>query len=122
MFYMTQKCFNLLFFVIISRTGEKYLKPEAYVDAFLKVKDQMYYCHSKTSGGYLSVEIKFAITIRVLDGGDVLDLGVIFDVEPYYCTNIMRWVLSHWIIKHNFGYINMSKYFDDITAMKKVSK
>lgn len=40
-------------------------KWEAYINAFLKDKDQMYDANIKTSGGYISGEVKLAIAICV---------------------------------------------------------
>ena len=42
----------------------------------------MYDAHVLASGGYISGEVKLAITIRLLAGGDALDLALIFDVYP----------------------------------------
>ena len=41
----------------------------------------MYKAHEKTSGGFISGEIKLTITIRMLAGGSALDLAVLFDVS-----------------------------------------
>ena len=46
------------------------------IDAFLK-GTQLYDANEKTTGGYISGEIKLAITIRLLARGDALDLAVI---------------------------------------------
>ena len=62
-----------------------------------------------------------AITLRLLGGGDALDLAVIFDIESCYCRKIMFHVLQDWIIKHDIGDINMVKYLGDEKYMGKVS-
>ena len=91
---MTRDCFNLLCQRIIVCVGEAKFKSEAYIDAFLKGKDQMYDANVKTTGGYIAGEVKVAITLRLLGGGDALDLGVIFDVEPCHCRKISFDVLQ----------------------------
>ena len=76
MFRMDRECFHLLCQRIIS-VGEKEFKSEAYIDAFLKGKDPMYDAHVCTSGGYVSGEVKLGIALRLLAGGNAIDLGVI---------------------------------------------
>ena len=41
----------------------------------------MFDAHVKTCGGYISGETKVGITLRILAGGYVLDLGVLFDIS-----------------------------------------
>ena len=121
MFRMTRPCFDLLCQNIICYTGEKAFKSEAYIDAFLKNKCQIYEAISKTNGGYVSGEVKLAVTLRLLAGGDALDLGVIFDIYPDNITKIMYDVLLKWIIPSDIGKMNMTKYLGDDDAMKEVS-
>ena len=78
MFRMSRACFDRLCQKIIVAVGESSFRSESYIDAFLKGKDQMYQAHEITSGGYISGEVKVAITLRLLAGEDSYDLGVIF--------------------------------------------
>ena len=121
MFRMTRCCFSLLCQKIISRVGEKQFKSEAYINAFLKGKDPMYDANVQTTGGYVSGEVKLAITLRLLAGGDALDLAVMFDVHSDHCTKIMYDVLLHWVINIDIGDMNMIRYLGDKDAMAKVS-
>ena len=121
MFRMTRPCFNRLCQHIIAYTGEKAFKSEAYINAFLKDKCPKYEGLSKTNGGYISGEVKLAVTLRFLAGGDALDLGVIFDIYPDNCNKIMYDVLLKWIIPSDIGMMNMIKYVGDDEAMDKVS-
>ena len=81
----------------------------------------MFDAHEKTSGGYISGETKVGITLRLLAGGDINDLGVLFDITPNYCTIIMLDVLKQWINKTDIGKINMYDYLVDDRAMEKCS-
>ena len=73
----------------IINTGKRAFKSEAYIAAFLeKPSDKfsercniMYAAQAATSGGYISGEIKLAITLRLLAGGDALDLADLFDIS-----------------------------------------
>ena len=121
MFRMTRQCFSELCQFIISKVGEKQFKSESYINAFLVNKDSMFIANEKTTGGYISGETKLGITLRLLAGGDSLDLGVIFDISPKWCNEIMYYVLSYWIISTNIGHIDIYRYLQDEIAMKKVS-
>ena len=81
----------------------------------------MYDDHVRTSGGYVSGEVKLGIALRLLAGGDAMDLGVIFDVTSINCTLFLYKVLLDWIVKTDIGDINMVKYLGDKEAMAKVS-
>ena len=121
MFRMTRKCFDLLCSKIIAAVGERAFKSEAYIDAFLKGKNPMYDAHVKTCGGYISGEVKLAVTLRLLAGGDALDLGVIFDIVPHKINMIVYSVLRNWIKKPNIGGINMQAYLNNDNAMENAS-
>ena len=121
MFRITCTCFDSLCQHIISCTGEKGFKSKAYIDAFLKHKCQMYESLSKTNGGYVSGGVKLAVTIRLLAGGDVLDLGVIFDIYLDNFTKIIYDILLKCIIPSDIGIMNMTNYVGYNSAMDKVS-
>ena len=73
MFRLNRDCFDLLCNTIIAGVGEKAFKLEAYIDAFLKGKNSMYDANVATTGGYIAGEVKLAITLRLLAGGDAYD-------------------------------------------------
>ena len=81
----------------------------------------MFDSHVNTCGGQFSGETKFGITLRILAGGDVLDLGVLFDISSSHCTTIMLDVLKHWVNETDIGKINIYDYLADDVAMKKCS-
>ena len=107
MFRMDRACFRELCFAIIGAVGESKFKSQAYIDAFLKGGSNMYNANILSVGGYISGEIKLAITIRILAGGSALDLAVIFYIYPTHISAILNEVLINWIIKPNIGKINM---------------
>ena len=57
----------------------------------------MYKAHRSTSSGVISGEVKLAIAMRILAGGDSLDLAVIFDAYPTHIHSILDEVIEHWI-------------------------
>ena len=107
MFRMSRDCFDNLCQAIIAAVGEREFCSELYINAFLREKDNMYIAHEKTSGGYISGEIRLAITLRLLAGGDSYDLGVIFDISSRTCERILYEVLENWIINTKIGEINI---------------
>ena len=70
---------------------------------------------------FISGEVKMAITVRLLAGGDPLDLAVIFDVSPCHTKTIMYNVIKDWLIPSKLGDINMKSYLEDEEAMTRVS-
>ena len=53
----------------------------------------MHRAHAATSGGYVSGEVKLGITLRLLAGGDILDIDAIFDISYDWCKTIAYEVL-----------------------------
>ena len=62
---------------------------EAHIDAFLKGKDCMYDVNVRTICGYITGKVKVSVALRLLAGGDELDLGRIFGISSYACTSLM---------------------------------
>ena len=65
-FCMNRECFDLLSQRIITSIGESKFKSEVCIDAFLKGKYNMYDANVKTTGGYISGEVKLGVTLRLL--------------------------------------------------------
>ena len=84
---MSIECYNHLCSVIISNIGEDQFKSEKYINEFYQKIYQsddrayiMYKAHMNTSRGYILGEVKVALSIRMLAGGSLLGLAVIFDI------------------------------------------
>ena len=118
---MARECFSKLYNFIITRVGEKKFKSESYIDAFLVDKDCMYMKHLKTSGGYISGEVKLGIMLRILAGGNLYDLGVLFDIYPKHCNLIIFNVIYKWIVTPKIESIDFYGYLNDIDPMSKVN-
>ena len=87
MFLTSRACFKELYFTIIGAVGESKFKPQTYIDAFLKGVNIIYDANILAVGGYISWKNKLAITIRLLAGGDALNLAVIFDIYPTHISH-----------------------------------
>ena len=58
---------------------------------------------------FISGEVKLAIVIRLLAGGDYLDLAVIFDAHSDHFTRVLYDVLLNWVILTGIGDLHMKK-------------
>ena len=125
---MTRQCFDQLCSKIICSIGERAFLSEKYINVFISDNDvstshllRIYRAHARTSGGFISGEMKLAITIRMLPGGSPLDLAILFDVSESHYKTIFIKVLKNWIIRPNIGKIDIESYLDDDAAMKRVA-
>ena len=100
---MTQEYFSLLFQHLISHVGEQKVKSKSYLVVFLKSINSIYDIKCLTSGGYITSMVKLVITLRLLGGGIVHDLCVIFELSPIHCMKIFYDVLQHWILDSGIG-------------------
>ena len=82
----------------------------------------MYNAHLEITRCYAVGEVKSAIAIRLLAGGDRYYLSVIFDVHFDYVKIVFYHVLIEWIIKTGIGHLNMEKYIGDKDTMVCVSE
>ena len=51
---MSRECFGTLCENITFAVGDRKLKSESYIDAYLRSKDSMFDAHERTSSGYIS--------------------------------------------------------------------
>ena len=96
MFRMTKECFNKLCRRIVDGIGEKKFKSEEYIESVSKL-ESIYTAHEATSGGYISGEVKLALTLRMLAGGSYLDLSLIYHCADTYVTTIFHEVINEWL-------------------------
>ena len=94
MFRMARECFTLLCDKIKVAVGEENFKTEDYIESFLHYPGHIYYANCASTGGYILGEVNLAVAIRILVGGDLQDIGVIFDIPSNYCRTIMHQVIE----------------------------
>lgn len=87
----------------------------------LKGTDKIYDTNCCTTSGYISGEVKLALTLSLLAGGGIMDLGIIFELGSYHYRKLMYDVLLEWIIKSDIGGINMVHDLGDNEVMARVS-
>jgi hypothetical protein len=81
-FRMSRECFQLLCDRIEANVGEEEFKSEEYLKNLKhtdieseKKKVNLMYAHEASTGGFVSGEIKLALTLRLLAGGSHLDIS-----------------------------------------------
>ena len=91
------------------------------MDAFLKGIDLMYDIHCISTSGYIAGEVKLTITLRLLAGGDALDLDILFDIDSCHYGILMYKVLLKWVITNDIDNLNMVNYLGHKETMVRVS-
>ena len=70
MFCMTKDCFEELCDSIREKVGEEDFKSEEFLDSNLSGKKRkMFRAHELSTGGFISGEVKLALSLRILSGG-----------------------------------------------------
>ena len=123
-FRMPRECFDLLCKKIRANVGEDKFKSEEYLEdltnSLAPAPDSIATCrlrrlakaHLNHTGGWISGEVKLAITLRMLAGGSYLDLGLIFGTGSTYPYTIFNNVIPRWICKDDLvkRVLNISKH------------
>ena len=77
--------------------------------------------HEHTTGGFISGEVKLALTLRMLAGGSYLDLALLFEVGQSSAHAIFHLVVAEWINDERLVDINGIKYISDEGRMTQVA-
>ena len=116
-FRMERYCFNLLVATIKDNAGEENFKSEQYIQ---NLESNIHTAHKKSTGGYISGEIKLALTLRLLAGGSYLDLELLFEVSFSYSYQIFHHLLDNLILTEDFMDIKGLDYIEDEASMDEV--
>ncbi|KAL7501986.1 hypothetical protein ACHAXN_000114, partial [Cyclotella atomus] len=123
-FRMERECFEYLCQQIIANVGEGEFKSEKYLNELkhgdivgIKVKDtNIANAHIHSTGGFVSSEVKLALTLRLLAGGSYMDLALLFAYE------ILHHVIKEWILHDCLVKINGIEFCGDEERMGKVAR
>jgi hypothetical protein len=99
MFRMDRQCFHELCTAIENSIGQDSFKSEEYLKVLEKSNDRkgrMYRAHIVGSGGYISGELKVALSLRILGGGSYWDVSHIFGVHERAVPKIFYDVVREW--------------------------
>ena len=79
----------------------------------------MHKAHKFLNGGFVSGEVKLALTLRLLAGGSYLDICLIYQVGWSSAYDILHKVLENWICNDDVIQILNKDYLRDKKEMKK---
>ena len=66
--------------------------------------------HVQSTRGFLSGEVKLALTLRLLAGGSYMDLAILYEVGMTYPYKILHDVVRDWIDDDRLININGEDY------------
>jgi hypothetical protein len=127
-FRMSKECFLLLAERIETNVGEETFKSESYLDDLMHSKSpkdiaviKMMKAHEGSTGGFISGEVKLALTLRILAGGSYLDLALLYEMSSSSAYRIFHDVVQNWILDDRLVKINGTDYLNDEDRLQKVA-
>ena len=127
-FRMSRECFQHLCDRIVDNVGEIEFKSEEYLNNLQYSHDerdkkiiQMLHAHEGSTGGFVSGEVKLALTLRLLAGGSYLDLALLYEVGPSYAYESFHGVVKNWLLDKHLVNIHGSEYVHDEERLEKVA-
>ena len=128
---MSKDCFTCLCNMIERNIGKWDFKSEAFLkemqrkSCYFNVStidthkySQMMNAHSKSTGGFISGEIKLAVTLRALAGGLHLDLALLFGVGFHCQHDVFHTVIKDWICNDRLVTISGEQHLNNIQRMR----
>jgi hypothetical protein len=79
------------------------------------------FAHKHSTGGFISGEVKVAITLCILGGGVYLDLALLFESSFNHTHKIVRYVIHNWLVHKLFFPINGVDYCRDKQQMQEIA-
>jgi hypothetical protein len=79
------------------------------------------FAHEHSTGGFISGEVKVAITLCILGGGLYLDLALLFESSFNHTHKIVRYVVHNWLAHESFCPINGVDYCQDKQQMQEIA-
>lgn len=125
---MSRECFRHLCSRIEENVGESKFKSEQYLRNLKQSSDprdkqirKMMKSHEKSTGGFISGEVKLAITLRILAGGSYLDLALLYDTSSSHAYDIFHSVISNWILDDKLVKISGIDYMNNEERLEEVA-
>ena len=86
-----------------------------------KKQNQMNNTHIKSTGGFISGEVKMALTLRLMTGSTYINLALLYETGMMYAYKILHDVVCNWINKDKLVKINGEDYLNNCKPMTKVA-
>ena len=84
-------------------------------------QNKMNHAHVQSTGGFVSGEVKRALTLRLLAGGTYMDLTLLYEVGMTYAYEILHDIVCNWINDDRLVNINGEDYLNDNRRMARVA-
>lgn len=127
-FRMSRECFKYLCKRIEENIGSSKFKSEQYLCNLRsgrlpnQGKQRMDNAHLKSTGGFISGEVKLALTLRLLAGGSYMDLSLLYETGFTYSYEVFHDVITNWINDDRLVKISGKDYLNDEEKMKEVAR
>ncbi len=128
---MSKALFQKLCDKIEGIVGPAVFKSEDYLDEILShqlpysdhnhQRTNILLAHEHSTGGFISGEVKVAITLCILGGGSYLDLALLFESSFNQTHKIFRYVVHDWLVHDSFYPIDGVDYWRDEQQMQEVA-
>ena len=123
MFRMSRDCFNSLCKLIEMNVGSFVFKSEIFIKSLSNSKSKnMHKVHGITTGGFISGEVKVALTLRMLAGGSYLDLALLYPMSVCHVYRCFHYVLNNWICNDEVIKISFYDNLDNSDEMDRVAR
>ena len=118
---MPKGCFNLLSEKVCMAVGDKEFMSESYLANLSGHKRNMFEAYKKTSGGYLSGEVKLAVMLCLMVSGSYLDISMIYVFGYTHTYKTLLTVIDKWICNPAVIDFLGDDYVTNKEEMKKVA-
>ena len=82
----------------------------------------IWHAHNHSTGGFVSGEVKLALTLRLLAGGSYMDLALLFEVGFSTSYEILHKVVKEWILDDSLVKINGIDFCLDKDRLNEVAR
>jgi len=126
-FRMSRVCFEYLCAKIEANVGVENFKSEEYLREIkagihgVRARANFFGAHESSTGGFISGEVKLALTLRLLAGGSYLDLALLFEAVQSTVYYAFHDVIKNWILDDRLVKINGLDYVSDDIRMERVA-
>ena len=125
-FRMSKQLFKILCDKIQDIIPPHEFKSEEYLEELLEspVVDpsrNILFAHAQSTGGFVSGEIKLAITLRILGGATYMDCALLFEISFNHAHKIVKSVVQDWLLHKSFYPISGITYCRDDAKMREVA-
>lgn len=104
---MSPELFDQLCSRIKDLVGEEEFKSEEFLyfctdDGDANKSNNLAKAHAKSTGGFISGEVKLAMTLRILGGGTFMDIAFLFGNSFNHAHKIIGHVIEKWLLHPGF--------------------